>query len=756
MGVKCQIVRDSQDRVISVEAPNGNESRLFSKLLDITKDERKALDLWAFSYSKEFNEIENTARLDSNGEHRPEVVLGHVGNQISEKGLSKEDAVELVNSFGHLPFTSVEQLYKALSSSLMSNGIFSLNKDRLLKSGLFTEQEASNILSNKQLSNNLVNLLADLKREMEKSFQDASLQSILNNKNSETYSFTTNEVTKFGKTKRLNAGEVMDKIALELVGIEDKNTFTEKLLSLPYTNFVTDIVNNPDKLDRLFADMKSKMAIPFMYIGPDGTLQQKTSPGTFNNLVNSILTGADNHFISANVELLSNISKETWDENEKEIKVILRNIAKDASAIGIDIYDLEKMYDNKPYGDIIDFLNSLVGFTSDLEFSTASVDDVRRFSNIYNEFFSIQETELNQVFEKKDANLIYLPENIDELTAFTQLGLVKVSEGVYQKIERESNYVDTLYEMFMEDRKVLPKSAVKSALDRNGNIVESKLADIAAVKQDISNFIKARAKNLQIYNQEKQKDVEELVAFKTAFGYSISDSPAVEINKEFNRMSTEGIKMDYLTGEFLREFAKEKAEQRYKNSPLYNNVLRHFEIDNSGIRLINTDENTKATIRFMTPDKGVYANLKKYAAVSKSSDLSSLFEYAENRFTPGTPFLRNLYVNNPNLLERYTGKISTIDGKVHLPNMTNNFVRIGNHILERIGEYGNMGVYGVLNSVTDPNFNLINKNMSPGTFNGAPTNELVRGSSQPSTLKISKLATQKELDSIKEDIDGCN
>ena len=147
MSINCQIVKDKQGNIINVEAPNGNTSILYSELKNITNNQDAALNLWSYSYTDDFNEVEDYQKRDYNEEHLVSTVLNNITTTKvleSNSNLSKQDITEIQK-------TKALTLSDALYIDNLSNDIKDKIKVHLAQNK--AENEINEVLSIKETPN---------------------------------------------------------------------------------------------------------------------------------------------------------------------------------------------------------------------------------------------------------------------------------------------------------------------------------------------------------------------------------------------------------------------------------------------------------------------------------------------------------------------------------------------------------------------------------------------------------------------------
>jgi hypothetical protein len=178
--------------------------------------------------------------------------------------------------------------------------------------------------------------------------------------------------------------------------------------------------------------------------------------------------------------------------------------------------------------------------------------------------------------------------------------------------------------------------------------------------------------------------------YREHFGYE-------GVNEGVN-VITEGVNVEYLTGEFVADFAAEKLKN--PNNEFY----QQFKITENGIELISQDEITLAKVRSQIED---YPKLADYSLVSKL--LPNLKEATPNR-TEEKNDRRVKAVNNKQSIPAPKSEVTIIDETfIETENETAEFIKIGEDIFEQQEQ----GVYAKLDFQESPSYFTMNVEAPP-------------------------------------------
>jgi GNAT superfamily N-acetyltransferase len=195
------------------------------------------------------------------------------------------------------------------------------------------------------------------------------------------------------------------------------------------------------------------------------------------------------------------------------------------------------------------------------------------------------------------------------------------------------------------------------------------------------------------------------------------------VNDATNEVITDAVNVEYLTGEFVADFAAEKLKN--PNNEFY----QQFKITENGIELISQDEITLAKVKSQIQD---YPQLADYSLVSKllpnlKESTPKTIKTKENR--------RVKAVNNKQSIPAPKSEVKIIDETfIETENETADFIKIG----EDVYEQQEQGIYAKLTFQENPTYFTMNVE--------APPYKLVEQKQINSAEKTVKKLTTKEQD----------
>lgn len=681
MGVKCQIIRDSEGEILNVEAPNGNNSLLYKDLLSLSGSKDRALALWAFSYTEEFQNTEKND-TDANGEYLADNVIKFV--ESSEIPLSATDIASIETSLLNIPVRSLQSLYNTLTKAFYTNNIFSVSKKALEDSKLYTKREIETITRSPKIRTQVHSTIKKIEGHL-KMYGDVSLE---RKEISNPLLFKTDTLSPIGKYENV---DLTEELTPYLAGITDVYEFEQAIKMLPFPSVIK--AAEQGTFSTMLYNKYSQIMPVEKYFVKDGEMVQQTNEIPFKTILK---TGTKVPLISVETDALVQLPLKLESIVQKELKTLLKTIADKSIEAGIDLFPLTEQYSKRPTQQIVDFVAKTDAFIALLHYNAADLKDVENFAVIYNEFFELTPKPIVAYTNKSDFSITNITTSLDEIEMFEKFGMIKVGTNEYQKVNTEEDIEEIAVAMAIENHEVFPQAAYfPVAYNANDEFVPTKVNEDNArqIKLSIRNFVSIQAS--KHFATMKTKTAEQIVLFKILFGHKFFsetvDTQQAFINYlEFNGDPT------YLTGEFISDFYIAQTKEKYKNSPLYNEVLRHFTVFEGGIQ-------GQAPIN--VPNTPLMQNLKDYSVMSKT--MPTINTPMERNISPTEPFLRMLYLNTPEILPNYKGTFRSTDDGIIVPNSSKSFIRIGQQVYERKNVIDGSTFYKEIVALTSPDYNVI-------------------------------------------------
>lgn len=382
--MKCNFLKNNKGEIVGALTPQGKKSELFDSLMNEFGSE-KASELYAVAYSDDFLDV-NAKQTEPTKEE----LLYFVTSQNREQAkLTTQQKVDLQNLMLSVPNFDKDSF---VSMFYDENGLFSLSREKLEKSGIYSPYEIQEILSDITIQLNLKEAVEGLANEEEITFPVVE----------DVYQKNENTLTWFGKTTRVNP-YIIEQELIQVLGGLSREDFNRQIDELPY--------KIADK-EKLFQEMQQYVQAEVM-TEMDGELVNVKEDDFEQLLYQTAKISDDVNFIeSLNT---SNITK------EYEAKVL--------DNLGIDITGLsDKLFDAQ-------FVNSLYEFAK-----SPNKQNTKDLVENYNRVF--EKSAQNKIIKIKQNNSLtghVLIENTQktEEELFEQNSLIKTGENTYIKVEKK-------------------------------------------------------------------------------------------------------------------------------------------------------------------------------------------------------------------------------------------------------------------------------------------------------------------------------
>ena len=358
----------------------------------------------------------------------------------------------------------------------------------------------------------------------------------------------------------------------------------------------------------------------------------------------------DNQELEDDLLTLFNLRSDVIDQNEDKVKILLDSVEQAFVNQGLDVVGLSEKPINKS------FLNAALDFQRN-----PSKENTEYFISQYTILFEKSiELKVEKIIGDKNKQYILLETSKTEQELFLEQNLIKETDGKYLKVQDQT--LDDLYANMATYTDKYPSDMLLQEY----------------VQQELP-----KANNKQFTNTEV---AEKVFLYKMFYGISEQEKT--------NKQEAATSNFTNVKESFVSDFWQKAVKEKYKNSKMWNDFYKHFDINKNGLYLKNTDPLTLLNIK-------QYANedLNQYSLMSRQMP---------NLITPEITQIneRDNFVNNPQLLEPFTSNVfKTKDGDLIVRNSKENFIKIGERVFEKTDELENIAVYAPLTQ-TDKNFAL--------------------------------------------------
>jgi hypothetical protein len=465
----------------------------------------------------------------------------------------------------------------------------------------------------------------------------------------------------------------------------------DKVNALPQEN-----LNSSSESKTLFEKMQEFKRMSQMKI--EGDTLTAVNQNDIRVQLEQTLNLSDNLSISSDIIYLNELGQDLYYENIEDVKELIKEIEVKSAKQGVDIVGLSSKVFSKSRDEIYDLLESLN--TLLLEPSEQSFNDFIGQHQIVFETEVIPITKVEVVSENNlNKSLISLKTKLSEYTLFNDFGLLKVSENIYQQIEKED--LDTLYNKLYAisqyNENILPKEAFPLA-NQAGELNLETLRNIEnreLIVADIKRFIENEVSKLDVPSVSLDNTVlQQMVINKYAFGHPMTFKKNVDFQEEFNSFEAFDGNEEYLKTDFIADFYSEFLQEKIKDSEKYKEFYSNFSINERGIVLVNDDAITVQKIKDYLAEKNIKQakDLENYSLLTDQIPNLKTLEKPSSDYT--RDFYRTNYINNPMSLDKVKGEYKFItDTTIVKNNSIDNFIRVKDRVFELVDTKGGNSFY---------------------------------------------------------------
>lgn len=335
-----------------------------------------------------------------------------------------------------------------------------------------------------------------------------------------------------------------------------------------------------------------------------------------------------------NTELLANIQvvletpNEVIEENEELLNKVYSKIEDLAIAQGIDVLDVTFDKVN---------LTALYNFVA-----VPSKENMTALVSLLNKNTTPKEVVIK---DKSALNLTELNTTISDKEVFESTGLLRMRDNLYVQTRKQP--LEEMYNNLFLHKDKIPQS-VKTL-------------------EEFETFIQAKL---------TPQTTEEMELFKMFYG---------EQQNQKQEEVKVGEASEYLLTDFVSDFYIKSLQEKKKDSAIYNNFYKHFEVNENGINLINQDPITIAQIKEYADE-----NLLNYSLVSRQMPaLKESNETLEDRF---------IAANYPQTVKDITEKAFTVGNSYIVKGIAPKFTKINGEVYESVSRVGQLSLYEKLPS----------------------------------------------------------
>lgn len=718
--MSCRIFRDIDTEAVErVETVRGEESQLYKDALQLTNSEEEALNIWAYAHTPGFTDVYGDwikkpylLKLGKTREPLLADVMLALNMDKGDARLGVKDSVAVHNFIAESGLT-VDSLYSTLKKAFFnSNGQFVIDRKKLVATGLYLQDEITNMMNYPSIRGQVLDTLTKLRNTLKtqgNAFDEIGPEGV---ESDHPLNITTGEANSLGKFEKLPIEEVEEYLKTQVGEYVTEEAFKEKLNSLDREDIREAVLNNPESIDYIRQLVQNSRVVPVL-VNRDGVLVQKKKNDMSEILRNTITVNDSKVYFTEMIDELRNLDYDSWSINPEGVAIMLGLVEQRATKAGIDLSGLQAQYMQKSQEEIVGFLDLVDDFNIKTEEMTLSDADIDEFSDDLTEFFDREDTpEMRSVPiipQFRNKNLIMVEGTVDENQVYRTDGLIKAFGNLYQRVDNFNNYesaVEEVYANLQSDITLLPREAFKSFGLKNGRYDVAAITNPAnktKVINSINRFITQNAEgaeNMEDYNLNK-----EIALMKTIFNPRVSE-PVIQNNVADRLQSFKG-DYGYLTTDFISDFYLRMLDEKVsRQSDLWNTALKHFTINDKGIDMLTQSPEILSQVKLVLQSEPIlYNNLVNYALISKNQNLNFLQEFSSDVIMDTIETRRDFVTNNPQVLNRINRDYTKLtDYTVLLRNSNVEFIKLNDGIYELSTSDNGVSIYSKLVTGVNPNF----------------------------------------------------
>jgi hypothetical protein len=448
---KCSII-ENQDGTVEVL----QDKDLFNNLVEETGSQVEALELWAVAQSEEF---EATGATKSSQDIR--VFLDNYA--ATKTDLTPSEVYEVRSLMRENGVETLSELHRVLVDTFKPNGVFDVDYNRMLNSGLYTEDDIAGFNPDQ-----VMDLMLKIEGSSEVIVPLAG-----------TYEYTdSSKKSAIGSSKKLSEDDVYREIVDAVENFQDEAEISDVINALPYRSFVDKYNSDNNFAQEVLNSLAKLKRVPVISI--DGGELVSENISTIKTVENTILVGQDTLELSSDIEFLSEVSPEVWQENIDMVKKEVKKVEITLAKMSVDVAGILEVAERRD--DIIDLLlaaeNMLV---------TPSAANIRNFAMLKDDLVPASNSTVvrNLSPEYQGLNIVYLATNKSQQELFEAHGLMKVGPNLYHKVKMETDTKSAAYEL-------LYQRYLNGSLEVPSQYVVADKENKQGALEDITKFVMSR------------------------------------------------------------------------------------------------------------------------------------------------------------------------------------------------------------------------------------------------------------------------
>ena len=624
---------------------NGNKSKLFEELLNITS-ENNALNLMALTDSEGFKTIKNQGK---DSETTAKDILAYQKLiEAEESKISVQDRLDIIDVMQSKGLVTISELESKLSEVFKPEGVFEVSYDRMVNSGLYTTNEAFEAINNDETLQGIQDIVSKT-TSMVLTGENFSVEPLIIDDNV----YDTRSKNSFGLFKKVSETDIDTEIQKTVKNSKNRAQFNSNIQNLKIQSVLDKFNTDKEYADSLFRRFSNLKSVDTVEIS-EGKLIKKTVGSQQATLKNTTIIYADAVELLENIEDYLGLDSDIKSFNIEDTRTLVKEIEKLAVEANIDIIGLS----DKSLDRIQEVMEVLRDYVEKSNRGSLGTVDVNNLANVLqDENVDIEKSFIKLPESFDNLQIVKLYSELTPETLFNQFGLIKIGQNLYHRVKNDENIDDLYNRLFLkkvEDKEIEPVDK-PSALEK--------------LKQEMS----SKDLGIEITNPET---AERIAIYKEFFNYESLTNNNIE--KELSRLKDFQGDPSFLTTDFIMEFYNYVLNEKLKDSDIYKKVLSKFIFNNKDISITDIDADVINNIENIE----YYKELQSYITLKKGDKIRGLLQ--DNLVEDIYNTERNSVINDENYLQEFQGSI-TRTGDYIIANSSNDFIKVNGKAYQLVG-----------------------------------------------------------------------
>jgi len=674
-GFSCRIVRGEDNFVYGVMAPNGNDSVLYNDALEYLKDPSLALAFAGVTEAPSFSEFYRDGfgrldvPLDVNGEPTFNAVLNFVKSQQEVREFDSNDILELVD-FATSSGRSFDDFKYLIKQAFYDHkGMFTLDRDKLLNSGLYDNYEIDNMFKNLGNIDELKSYILGIENIEDLNIRDERTIKIVG------------EFTSFGKVKSVPISRFVEDLFFvsdDYFSVEEVEEAIKRYYEPSISGQLLDNADNFNYIANLLIGNRKAVN----YVFEKGELVEVKDKNILTELKEGMYMKKPSISLLNDLQTFSETTTDVLEENYPLIKDMLNDIEIDLVGFNIDVVGLSSRLSAENINDVIELISSANRLLTGMYYGSVNDSLLEDFSNAYNKYFEVPSAYTLASSDVAPGRAILNIENIDAKQAFEK-GYMKLNGNLHTTIDTSVTYNDlietivnsyengqNLLQNIIDDNE-LSTDEFRTAVDNYVNriVTDNFLPENRDIAPRI--VIEKITNNLPIVKEERYTRQDVLT------NKNLYDLMSVGRFEEFSNNKVPII---------VNNMIKEKLE----GSLLYENLFSGIIVKNDGIVYLkpSAKQALNQILSISNESSELLRNMFMEESMLEADELNTS-EYLEAE--------RDFLSDNIEVLPDFSENksVRVIDNNLITNEYNDTFIRHGNTLFQLINSDKGINVYGV-------------------------------------------------------------